>query len=90
MKQPNYSNQNNNNIHTLDERESYFSYILSPYKGSNHKKKQINGPQRVESAIKNGDNKKCNGDVDCEAEVFIRLKHKKLELSKTMSMVMID
>uniref|UniRef100_A0A803L0U3 Uncharacterized protein n=1 Tax=Chenopodium quinoa TaxID=63459 RepID=A0A803L0U3_CHEQI len=88
MKQPN-SNQNNN-IHTLDERESYFSYILSPYKDSNHQEKPFNGHHRVESAIKNGDNKKCNGDIDCEAEVFIRLKHKKLELSKTMSMVIID
>lgn len=79
MKHPKSNlNNNNNNIHSIDESESYFSYMLSPY---------TNNHDKVESAIKNGDKKKCEGDVDCEAEVFIRQKHRRLELSRTMSMI---
>ena len=84
MKQPNsYYNHNNSNIHIIDERDNYFSYILSPFKNKNYNKPVESN--KIESAIKHGDSKKCQGDIDCEAEVFIQQKHKKLEYSKTTS-----
>uniref|UniRef100_A0A803M748 Uncharacterized protein n=1 Tax=Chenopodium quinoa TaxID=63459 RepID=A0A803M748_CHEQI len=78
MKQPKLNL--NNNVGSLDERENYFSYILSPYKNKHHKKKSLDC-HKVETAIKHGDYKKCEGDINCEAEVFIRRKHKKKPLN---------
>ncbi|KMT07733.1 hypothetical protein BVRB_6g146560 [Beta vulgaris subsp. vulgaris] len=86
MRHPNSNlNHNINNIHSLDEREKYFSSILSPYQ-NNQKQKPIDH-HKVENAIKHGDCKKCDGDVNCEAEVFIRQRHRKLELNKTMPVI---
>uniref|UniRef100_A0A803L0U5 Uncharacterized protein n=1 Tax=Chenopodium quinoa TaxID=63459 RepID=A0A803L0U5_CHEQI len=80
MKQPNSNlNNNNSNVRSLDERESYFSYILSPPYKISHQKKSVNDRSKVENAIKHGDFKKCEGDVNCEAEVFIQRKRKKFE-----------
>ncbi|KMT07747.1 hypothetical protein BVRB_6g146690 [Beta vulgaris subsp. vulgaris] len=79
MTQPKSSININNNIQSLDERESYFSYILSPYKNHLHKKKTLN--YKVENVMKHGDYTKCEGDINCEADIFIRRKHMKLERS---------
>lgn len=76
-------NYKNNNIYSLDERESYFSYILSPFRKKNHSKKPLEDT-KMEITIKHGDHKKCEGDINYEAEMFIRRKRKMLELSKTM------
>ena len=83
MKQQKTNSNSKNKIQSLDEREGYYSYILSPYKNknkNNHKKRTLDC-RKVESAIKHGDYKKCEGDINCEAEVFIREKHKKLARS---------
>lgn len=85
MKQP--KSNLNNNIQSLDERGSYFPYILLPYDmQNNHEKKRLDS-RKVEKAIKHGDCEICDGDVNCEAEVFIRQKHRKLERGKTMHMI---
>ncbi|CAO2829293.1 unnamed protein product [Amaranthus hypochondriacus] len=83
MKQQKTNSNYKNKIQSLDERESYYSYILSPYKSKKSKnkntcKKKTLDCRKVESAIKHDDYKKCEGDINCEAEVFIREKHKKL------------
>lgn len=78
--------------HSLDEGESYFSYLLSPLRKPNHKVGEIaveHGGGRGGGGGScggggYGKHERCQGDVDCEAELFIRHKHKKLELSKTM------
>ncbi|KMT07741.1 hypothetical protein BVRB_6g146630 [Beta vulgaris subsp. vulgaris] len=79
MTQPNYN-------HSLDENESYFNYILSPYNNQHQKNNPLArlDSRKVENAMRHADHKKCEGDINCEAEIFIRQKHKKLELSKTM------
>uniref|UniRef100_A0A803L0T2 Uncharacterized protein n=1 Tax=Chenopodium quinoa TaxID=63459 RepID=A0A803L0T2_CHEQI len=84
MKHPKVTNISNNVTRSLDEHEGYFSYILSPFKKIFHKKEPLD---RAELATKHGDRKKCEGDINCEAEFFIRQKRKMLELSKTMPVV---
>ncbi|KAL2903420.1 Aspartyl/glutamyl-tRNA(Asn/Gln) amidotransferase subunit B [Bienertia sinuspersici] len=84
------SNNNNKNIPSLDERESYFSYILSPYNMNNHHEKKQVDRHLVEKAIKQGDCEICNGDVNCEAEVYIRQQHRKLKNCKTFPEISIE
>lgn len=84
----------------INDQESYFSFILSPFKriksknnkNKNNKSDQQTQPQSSYNVERrpfdNGKYAKegCEGNVDCEAEVFIREKRKNLLLSKTMSM----
>ncbi|KMT07745.1 hypothetical protein BVRB_6g146670 [Beta vulgaris subsp. vulgaris] len=89
MTHPKSNIKNNNNIRSLDERENYYSYILSPFTNHHHKKKPLArlDSRKVENAIKHGDYKKCEGDINCEAEIFIRQKHRKLERSNTRFLI---
>ena len=79
------------NVYSLDECETYFSHVLSPLRKNknrhNHHQKQQ--PPTSHRVVSGHEFRKecCEGDVDCEAEAFIREKHKQLELSKTMSMI---
>jgi len=92
MRQPQGSY--NQSAYALDEGETYFSHMLSPLRKNENRnthylKQQPPTSHKVEIAIKNGEFKKacCAGDIDCEAEAFIREKHRQLELSKTKSMI---
>lgn len=74
-------------VRSIDERESYFSYILSPYDMQHKHEDTKLDSRKVEKAIKHGDCEICEGDVNCEAEVFIRQMRGKLENGKTMHLI---
>ncbi|KAK9751097.1 hypothetical protein RND81_02G241600 [Saponaria officinalis] len=92
MKQQNTFKHNNK---IIDESESYFSYILSPFKKNKNKEKlekktQIS--QKVDRVnINHGDHISedgyCGGDVDKKAEVFLLEQRKKFNFSKMFSRV---
>ncbi|KAJ8438545.1 hypothetical protein Cgig2_024634 [Carnegiea gigantea] len=71
-------------VRPLNERENYFSYVLSPWKKKN--KKMNNNNNNNNNNNGNDLHRECpEGDVDCRAEVFIQEKHRKLKLGKMMS-----